>query len=95
MKFLQLKERGRVRVRISGTEISALSKLVDLGLATLEDEENKNPLTTGERKAIAYWSGNPFRNWLTIARKRARKPAKPQQGDKPTPAVKARLRAAQ
>lgn len=99
MKFRQLMDRNSIRIRVTGVEMAALRKIVALGLRALEEiDDAKNPLTTSERKAQAYWKGNPFKGWPAKkprrrAAPRSGTPAKPQPGGKPTPAAQSRPRA--
>ena len=67
MRITQLEWRGSHRIEVSETEFEALRKVVNAGLLLLEGEDEnglKNDLwanfTSGERKAMAYWKGNPF-----------------------------------
>lgn len=70
MRVDQLRYKSRFRVILSQTEMSALRKIVELGVSAIEEQEadNTSPLTTAERKAIAYWfptAKQPHRRLLT------------------------------
>jgi hypothetical protein len=95
MKFRQLQNRSSIRIRVSGVEMSALRKIVELGLFALEGEEANggNPLTTSERKAVAYWKGNPFKDFAK-PRRRPRKPVQPKEASLPVKKPRASPRAA-
>lgn len=94
MRITALRDRGRFRIRLSPTEMGALSKIVALGLLALEDAEGDavNPLTTGERKALAYWKGkNPFAGRaLPKPRRRLKTAKKPSVGQNGGAGIKGR-----
>ena len=63
MKITQLEWRGTHRIEVSENEMSALKKVINAGLLLLEGEDEDGlwaDFTSGERKAMAYWAGNPF-----------------------------------
>jgi hypothetical protein len=79
MKITQLEWRGSHRIEVSETEMSALRKVIDAGLLTLEGEDEDGlwaNFTSGERKAMSYWRGNPFTEEAEAAREQLSQRAK-------------------
>jgi hypothetical protein len=79
MKITVLEWRGSHRIEVSETELSALRKVVDAGLAALESEDEADRwgnFTSGELKAMAYWHGNPFSEEAEAARAKISQTAK-------------------
>ena len=63
MKITQLEWRGTHRIEVSENEMSALRKVINAGMLLLEGEDEDGlwaDFTSGERKAMSYWAGNPF-----------------------------------